>query len=119
MANKTPSRMIAAGAAIFACAMPMAPAYAQAVLEGAGEVSTLDCAGGKATVTGTNNQVTVEGACTQLTVEGSGNVVTADMAARSAIKVEGISNKVSWRTPGKTSPRVSSAGVGNSVTRTR
>lgn len=119
MANKTPSRIVTAVAALSACAMATAPAYAQAVLEGSGESSTLDCAGGKATVTGTNNQVTVEGACTQLTVEGSGNVVTADMAAQSAIKVEGISNKVSWRTPGKTSPKVSSAGVGNSVTRAR
>ncbi|WP_162237464.1 DUF3060 domain-containing protein [Sphingobium sp. Leaf26] len=119
MADKTSSRIIATSAALFVSVATMAPAHAQAVLEGTGETSTLDCAGGKATVTGTNNQVTVEGACTHLTVEGSGNVVTAQMAAQSSINVEGISNKVSWHTPGKTSPKVSSAGVGNSVTRAR
>lgn len=119
MANKSSFRIAATGAALFACVAVMTPAHAQAVLEGSGEHSTLDCAGGKASVTGTDNQVTVEGACTHLTVEGSGNVVTAQMAAQSTIKVEGISNKVSWRTPGKTAPKVSSAGVGNSVTRAR
>ncbi|WP_311268179.1 DUF3060 domain-containing protein [Sphingobium sp. WCS2017Hpa-17] len=119
MANESAFRIIAASAALFACAAVMTPAHAQAVLEGSGENSTLDCAGGRASVTGTNNQVTVEGACTHLTVEGSGNVVTAQMAAQSTIKVEGISNKVNWRTPGKTAPKISSAGVGNSVTRAR
>lgn len=94
-------------------------AGAQATLEGAGQVSTIDCDGNVAHVTGSQNRVTVEGACTRLVVEGAGNFVTADMAAQSTISVVGTGNRIVWQTPGKTSPKVSSTGVGNSIGRAR
>ncbi len=110
-----------AATAMFALvALAAAPSlHAQAVLEGAGEDSTIDCGGGAAEVTGTSNHVTVEGACTSLKVEGSGNVVMADMAERSSIQVTGTSNAVTWRAPGKAVPKTSSTGVGNSIKRAR
>ncbi len=110
------SRKALAGIALFAATAP-APLFAQAVLEGSGEESTIDCGGGAAEVTGTSNHVTVEGACSSLKVEGSGNVVMADMAERSSITVTGTSNAVTWRAPGKAVPKTRSAGVGNSIRR--
>lgn len=104
-------------AAILGC--PALPAHAQAVLEGAGQTSTLDCAGGEGHITGSSNQVTVEGGCKLLTVEGSGNIVTAAMAAQSSIKVVGTSNQISWTAPGQAKPKTSSTGVGNSIVRAR
>lgn len=93
------------------------PAWAQAVLEGSGETSQIDCGGKEAHITGTDNQVTVEGACTLLIVEGSGNVVHADMAQQSSIRVVGTDNQVRWRAPGQNRPKTSSTGVGNSIGR--
>jgi hypothetical protein len=103
---------------LLAAALP-GVAGAQAVLEGSGEQSALDCDGGAAQITGTDNQVTLSGGCTLVKVEGSGNVVLANMASKSAIEVVGTSNKVSWKAPGEAKPRISSTGVGNSITRIR
>lgn len=119
MLSKGSARTICASTMLtLATSFPIT-ASAQAVLEGAGETSTLDCAGGDAVVTGSENKVTVEGACKKLTVEGSGNVVVAQMRDQSSISVIGTGNRVSWRTLGKTAPRVSSTGVGNSISRAR
>lgn len=107
------------GSALLLAAAWPAMASAQAVLEGSGEQSALDCDGGTAQITGTDNQVTLSGACTLVKVEGSGNVVLATMASKSAITVIGTGNKVSWKAPGEAKPRISSTGVGNSITRMR
>lgn len=119
MAVKKSSRGISSGLVLMVCVTWMPTAGAQAALEGAGQVSTIDCDGNVAHVTGSQNRVTVEGACTRLVVEGAGNFVTADMAAQSTINVIGTGNRIVWQAPGKTSPKVSSTGVGNSVTRAR
>lgn len=118
MAKTTIPCVTAFGFALLATGFAV-QAGAQAVLEGSGEHSTIDCGGGAAHVTGTSNHVTVEGGCTELEVEGSGNVVIADMAARSRIMVVGTSNAVTWRAPGKAVPQTSSTGVGNSIRRAR
>ena len=92
---------------------------AQTEFEGAGQESRIECDGGRASITGASNRVVVDGPCELLTVEGSGNIVSADMAEKSAIRVTGSSNQVTWRAPGKSRPRISSTGAGNSVMRAR
>lgn len=94
-------------------------AMAQASLEGSGEKSTIDCGGADAHVIGSSNHVRVTGDCTLLTVEGSGNVVIAQMAAKSTISVVGTSNAVTWQAPGQSRPKTSSTGVGNSIARAK
>ncbi|KQN93804.1 hypothetical protein ASE95_02500 [Sphingomonas sp. Leaf231] len=90
---------------------------AQTTFEGAGQESRLDCDGGEAHITGASNRITVDGPCELLSVEGAGNIVSVDLSAKSAIRVVGSSNRITWRAPEKARPRISSTGAGNSIRR--
>jgi len=93
------------------------PAQAQAEVSGAGENSEIDCNGGTVHIEGASNTLTIRGACTSLNLTGAGNRVVIDLAAKSAIRVEGADNEIRWRAPGDARPRVSMTGAGNRILR--
>lgn len=99
--------------------MVIAPgaARAQADFTGAGEESELDCGGGAATITGAENRLQISGGCTTLSVQGAGNVISVDMAAKSAIHVTGAGNEIRWIAPGQAKPRLHIVGAGNKISR--
>lgn len=95
------------------------PAQAQAEFSGAGEKSEIDCNGGTVEIEGASNTLTVRGACTGLNLSGAGNRITIELAARSAIRVEGADNEILWSAPGAAKPSVRVTGAGNRVARRR
>lgn len=94
-------------------------ASAQARHEGAGAEMPMTCDDGEAHITGASNVIAVDGPCKLLVVEGAGNTVTVDLTADAAIRVTGASNRITWRAPAGTKPRISSAGAGNVIRRAR
>lgn len=94
-------------------------ALAQTTHEGAGAETPMTCENGEAHITGASNVIAVDGPCRLLVVEGAGNTVTVDLTAHAAIRVTGASNRITWRAPAGTKPRVSSTGAGNVIRRAR
>ena len=113
----TKAGTLLATAALFATANWAQAAAAQAVFQGAGQQSQIDCDGGEAHIEGAGNTIVVGGPRTLLSVQGASNIVTVDLAATSTIRVVGSSNRITWRAPGKARPRVSSTGADNRIRR--
>ncbi len=97
----------------------MTPASAQggATVQGAGSTASYECDGGPARIEGAGNTITFTGNCSSLTIEGASNIVTVDLAPGARISVEGASNTVKWRMPGKAAPAKRIVGAANRVTR--
>lgn len=95
------------------------PAQAQTEFSGAGEKSEIDCNGGSVHIEGASNTLTVHGPCTGLNVTGAGNRITIELAAKSAIRVEGADNEILWIAPGAAKPNIRVTGAGNRVARRR
>jgi hypothetical protein len=75
-------------------------AVAQTPADAAGQV--IDCAGGVATVTGDGGAVAVRGSCRALIVQGNGNQISAELAPRAQVHVQGDGNHVRYRLVGGT-----------------
>ncbi|USU07508.1 DUF3060 domain-containing protein [Sphingomonadaceae bacterium OTU29MARTA1] len=117
MPSTTKSTGILAMAAILSAGCWAQTAAAQAVFQGAGQASEIDCDGGEAQINGASNTITVNGPCTLLSVQGAGNIVTVDLAAKSTIRVVGSGNRITWQAPEKVRPRVSITGADNRIRR--
>ena len=93
------------------------PAQAQAEFTGAGEHSEIECNGGGVSIEGADNILAIHGPCKSLTVTGASNKITIDLAAQSAIRVEGAANEIHWSAPGAARPKLSVVGAGNRISR--
>lgn len=96
-----------------------APAFAQAIFEGAGERGELDCSGGTATISGASNRMTVKGGCRQLVIEGADNEVRVELASKGLIRIVGASNRVQWTTPDGSKAQLRVSGAGNRIVKAR
>lgn len=83
-------------------------------LKGVGETKTVACNGRKIMINGTKNDYTLTGECPRVLVNGASQTVSIEKAG--TINVNGANNAVKYSEGigGKT-PRISKAGVNNSV----
>ncbi len=106
-------RTIVAAASMLAGSAVLANAY----VKGANQEGNFDCNGGPAIIEGANNDINFTGQCSSLTVMGANNNVNVSLAKGARIKIDGANNEISWRSPGKVRPRVSTRGANNIVQR--
>lgn len=90
-----------------------------ASVDGVEQTLTLDCKGGPASVSGVDNRVTFIGNCTSLRVDGTDNEIRINLSPSATITVKGVDNRIYWRAPRASKPRVKISGVDNVVTRVK